>query len=166
MYSSRSGSDFWATVIHDNLLISRESVMKALTNVKKRLAATSPVQLADFDQWLSCQLYDLDRKEFFDSPVIDKDGNIFPQTDDHFLYARCACVLSGRAAFASVLKGRLSFTEFTSIYMQSAEMLLDVAGEVCTETFGVDIVRRNSPRLAAGSNQKYWPLGDETQGGS
>jgi hypothetical protein len=132
--------DFWA-IIGTNDLTSAKSVAAALGKVKTRLAATSPAQLSEFDQWLSRQIRELDRRAFFESPVITDDGRIFQQTDDHFLYSRCACILAGRTAMADVLAGRRSFTDFTVIRLQRAELLLYLAAQVSEEAFGTQIAR-------------------------
>lgn len=126
--------DFW-TIIGTNDLTSAKSVTVALAKVKARLAATvtSSPQLNEFDQWLGRQIRQLDRKEFFKSPVITDDGREFQQTDDHFLYARCACILTGSTAIADVLGGRRNFTDFTAIRLQSAELLLYLAAQVSEE---------------------------------
>jgi hypothetical protein len=135
MSNCRSGDDSiddhsWA-IIGTNELTSAESVAAALARVKARLAATSPARLSEFDQWLNRQIDKLDRREFFESLVITDDGREFQQTDDHFLYSRCACILAGPTAAAEVLAGRRSFADFTAIRLQSAELLLYLAAEVC-----------------------------------
>lgn len=138
-------SDFWA-LVGTNDITSAKSVAAALAEVKVRLAAAPPARLDEFDQWLSRQIHQLDRREFFESLVIADDGREFRQTDDHFLYARCACILAGRNAVADVLAGRRSFTDFTAIRLQSAELLLYLAAQVSEEVFGKEIVQPDPGR--------------------
>jgi hypothetical protein len=124
-------SDFW-NVIGRNELSSAESVATALAKVEARLAAaaTSSAYLREFDQWLSRQVSLLDREELFKVKVVNRDGKEFRQSEDHFLYARCACILAGSAAVSDVLAGRRSFADFTAIRLQSAELLLYLAAEL------------------------------------
>ena len=124
-------NDFWR-IIGTNDLTTSATVTVALARVKARLAATasSVAHLREFDQWLEEQLRQLDRKDFFDSPVISSEGKRFRQTDDHFLYSRCACILTGATAMAEVLAGRRSFIDFTAIPLQRAELLLYLAKEI------------------------------------
>jgi Protein of unknown function (DUF4240) len=129
--------DFWI-IIGTNELTSGKSVTAALAKVKRRLAANarSQSQLAEFDQWLQQQIDQLDRKQFFDLPVFAADGRKFSQTEDHFLYARCACILTGTAAMTGVLAGRRSFEDFAAIRLQRAELLLYLAAEISDQRQG------------------------------
>lgn len=161
MSNSRSGDidkkNFWDNVIGVNSLTSPDEVREAMDGVKRRLAATSPATVSEFDRWLSRQLYLLDRKELFDLPAITSDNNERPQTDDSFLYARCACVLAGHQAFTEVANGRRSFTDFSKVSLFGAEFLLYAAEEVCNEVFSTEIIRLDSWPVTTGSNRKYWP---------
>jgi len=148
-------NDFWA-IIGTNDLTSSESVAAALAKVRERLSTTSPARLAKFDQSLARQLYELDRGEFFEIPVVRDDGREFKQSDDHFSYARCACILTGATTMAQVLSGDRSFAGFTAIRLQSAELLLYLAERVGEEVFGVKITQLPSPPIETGSNTQYW----------
>jgi uncharacterized protein DUF4240 len=151
-----AGARYWTTVIGTNDLRSSKDISRAIAEVKSRLAATSPAEAAGFDQWLHQQIFQLDRKEFFEVPVLRSDGAEIGQSEDHFLYARCACVLAGFSTYSEVLNGRRGFSDFAAIPLQGAELLLYAAEEVCTEVFKVEIDRLASCPLDAGSNSKYW----------
>lgn len=156
-HSSRSVEDrLWSTVGRANDLSSSTAVGVALSEVRARLAATSPEEVSLFDQWLNQRLFDLDRQAFYNAPVHLRDGKIGRQSEDHFLYARCACVLAGRENFEGILEGGLSFSRFADTRLQSAENLLYLAEEVCEETFGMPLERLASPPLEAGSNHEFW----------
>jgi hypothetical protein len=160
MSKSHSGdidrNNFWETVIGVNSLTSPENVSEAMDGVKRRLAATA----SGFDRWLSRKLCLLDRKEFFDLPAITRDNIEHPQTDDSFLYARCACVLAGREAFAEVLNDERSFADFSKVSLSRAEFLLYAAEEVCKDVFGTKTVWLDSWSVATGSNREFWPNSD------
>jgi hypothetical protein len=147
---------YWTTIIGANNLTSSKDVREALIKVKARLAATSPAEMAAFDQWLHEQIYQLDRKEFFEAPIFRSDSVVQRQSEDHFLYARCACVLAGHFAYGEVVTGRRNFSDYAAIPLQGAELLLYVAEEVCEEVFDIVIDRREFLPLEAGSNSKYW----------
>ena len=160
MFRSHSGDevelDFWTSIIGANTLTDSASVVRAIDNLKSRLGATSQATISAFDKWLSWQIYTLDRKEHFKLPAVKSDGTHEPQSEDHFLYARCACILSGHAEFTSVLNGNKGFIDFTSTRLQSAELLLYAADEVYGEVFGVEIERAGFAPLEAGSNLEFW----------
>jgi hypothetical protein len=147
---------YWVTIIGVNDLASSKDASDAIVKIKSRLAATSSAEAAAFNRWLHKQIYQLDRQQFFAAPVLRSDGVELRQSEDHFLYARCACVLAGYLAYNEVLAGRRDFSDFTTIPLQGAEALLYSAEEVCEEIFGVEIDQLESLPLEAGSNSKYW----------
>jgi hypothetical protein len=147
---------FWDSIIGANPLETSGDVDIALRDVRIRLASTSAEVASEFDRWLSGRIYQLDRRALFELPVPNGDGIETGQSEDHFLYARCACVLAGRVPFLEVLSGARSFADFSRIPLQKAELLLYIPEEVCREEFDTQIARFDSWPLEAGSNHEYW----------
>ena len=72
--------------------------------VSSRLEGLRPVDLIRFVQQLQEHVFRLDRRELAEIPVLLAGGLELPQTSDHFLYARCRCVLAGKDAFDLVMR--------------------------------------------------------------
>ena len=84
---------FWA-VIGTSAVRDSGEVASALYDVSSRLATLALGDLTGFVERLHEALFHLDRKIFAQIPVVLR-GVEFAQTGDHFLYARCACILAG-----------------------------------------------------------------------
>ncbi|WP_169792417.1 DUF4240 domain-containing protein [Actinoplanes rectilineatus] len=100
--------DFWA-VIGDGSLSDAAAVSQRLGEIGKRLDGASPMAIVRFDGQLREYLFQLDRRPFAEIQVSVPGVGMLPQTEDHFLYARCACVLAGLREYHSVLQGRTGF---------------------------------------------------------
>ncbi|MGW6390144.1 DUF4240 domain-containing protein [Streptomyces sp. NPDC055103] len=62
-------------------------------------------------------LYRLDQEQFGTLPVANmkrRNGSPFPQSDDGFLYARCAVVAAGQAVWESAFSDVDEFAPYTS----------------------------------------------------
>ncbi|WP_083936242.1 DUF4240 domain-containing protein [Nocardiopsis ganjiahuensis] len=61
------------------------------------------------------------------------------QTEDDFLYSRCACVLSGCRAYEGVLRDVRNFKKYLEAELHGAEGLLYLAGEVYERKTGEEM---------------------------
>ncbi|MFG1672019.1 DUF4240 domain-containing protein [Streptomyces sp. Y7] len=84
--------DFWR-IIGSNPAQDADEVRSALGGVAERIDGLDPEDLIRCAEGLYEALYALDRRELGEIPVAFPGGLEFTQTSDHFLYARCACVL-------------------------------------------------------------------------
>lgn len=119
-------SDFWS-VIGSNVITSRADVTAALDRVEQRLRELDPPDLVAFEGQLDQNLDALDLSSLASIPVELAGGLVLEQTTDHFLYARCACLLAGRETARSVLEESERFSDFVAPALQSAESLLYLA---------------------------------------
>ena len=147
--------DFWKAVGTRDLK-DEDDVAAALRSVSARLGDASPLDLTLFDDRLREYLFRLDRREFASIEVALPDGTALPQTNDHFLYARCACVLAGEREFSTVLQTGSGFEKYTAPVMQSAEGLLYVGQELYESRTGREFSSRSEFRLEWMSNTAGW----------
>jgi hypothetical protein len=70
---------------------------------------------------------------------------VFEQTEDHFLYARCPCLLAGERSVRATLDDEVSFAEFVAPRLQSAEKLLYVASTEYESRTGQRMPRKATP---------------------
>ncbi|MFC9223754.1 DUF4240 domain-containing protein [Streptomyces hygroscopicus] len=100
-----------------------------LEAISRRLSAMTPTALARFLERLRESLYRIDRRDLAEVPVVLAGGLKFPQTSDHFLYARCACILAGEEVYGDVLSSGVGFDRFVASFAQEAEGLLYLVSE-------------------------------------
>jgi hypothetical protein len=148
--------DFWA-VIGSRPIGDSTEIDSALEGVSKRLSSAAPDALVRFAERLAEALYRIDRRDFADIPVILSDDLRLPQTNDHFLYARCACVLAGEVTYEDVVKSCVGFDRFVSPFMQRAEGLLYIASEQYEMTTGSRMKTRTHLETDWMSNAEGWP---------
>ncbi|MFC0437393.1 DUF4240 domain-containing protein [Kutzneria buriramensis] len=118
--------DFWS-VIGSNAVTSRADIEVAVAQVEQRLRALDPSDLVSFQDQLERNLDALDLSALASIPVELAGGLVLEQTADHFLYARCACLLAGRDEVRGVLESSERFGDFVAPRLQSAEALLYLA---------------------------------------
>lgn len=148
--------DFWAT-IGENRLRSAGDVEGALKSVSLRLGEASAEDLEEFTACLHRNLYLLDRREFAAAPVVLSDGREFAQTSDHFLYARCACILAGKTVFDRVLEGNADFRDYVITGVQSAEEILYLALDRYENITGRPLKTQGAFSIEWMSNPDGWP---------
>lgn len=148
--------DFWK-VLGARDLEDEADVAEALRFVSVQLDEVSPMGLSLFDDRLREYLFRLDRRDFASILVMLSDGREVAQTNDHFLYARCACVLSGEATFSNVLRTGLGFGRFTRPVLQAAEGLLYVIPDKYESRTGRKFKSRSEFPLEWMSNPVGWP---------
>jgi hypothetical protein len=119
-------ADFWL-VIGSNPMSIRSNVDAAIARIGQRLHALELRYLETFQELLLENLEALNLDELASTRVDVAGVSWMGQTADHFLYARCACVLAGEEAVRGVLSDPALFSEFVSPRLQSAEALLYVA---------------------------------------
>ena len=118
--------DFWS-VIGSNAVTSRADVEAAVGQVERRLRTLELSDLVSFQDQLERNLDALDLSSLASIQVAVAEGLVLEQTADHFLYARCACLLAGREEARAVLENSERFSDFVAPRLQSAEALLYVA---------------------------------------
>ena len=119
-------ADFWS-VIGSNPVTSRADVEAAVEQVQQRLSVLDLADMVEFQRQLDRNLDALDLGSLASVQVELAGGLILEQTADHFLYARCACLLAGREEARAVLEESERFSNFVAPRLQSAEALLYLA---------------------------------------
>lgn len=148
-------TDFWS-IIGSNPAQSGDDVRSALDRVSGRLDGLDATDLVKFSEELREALYRIDRRELAEIPVVSAVGLELPQTSDHFLYARCACILGGRDAYDAVLGSTSEFTCFVRPFFQAAEGLLYLAPSVYKKKFGSEMVAVGGFPIESMSNAQGW----------
>jgi hypothetical protein len=147
--------DFWK-IIGSNSVESSDEVKSALDRVAGRLGELEPGDLVDFVEKLHENLYRIDRRELAEIPVILAGGLRLPQTSDHFLHVRCACILAGRDEYEASLASSDTFTRFVKPYALAAEGLLHIASNVYENKFGGDLEVASGYPVESMSNLQGW----------
>ncbi|MFD7156162.1 DUF4240 domain-containing protein [Kribbella sp. NPDC059898] len=145
----------WAIVGRGDVS-SEQAVELRLEEVRTALETLPESRLATFQRWLAARLFDIDRRAYAEVPARLSDGSVMDQSADFFLYARCACVLSGEERWTEMLEGNASFSAFTSTASQGAESLLYLALDVSEERFGRTVGATDGPSYESGSNSGWW----------
>lgn len=147
--------DFWEIVRSNHHVRPNEQC--AL--IQERLCQLNRKEIEDFSDRLAEILFRLDRKELADIPVAGAtsgSGRPVKQSEDRFLYARCAVVLSGPDAFTQVLARAQDFSPFTSDEAAAAEELLEVAPAAFEEVTGEEWDHIEPHDYETGSNVEGW----------
>jgi hypothetical protein len=147
--------DFWAVIGSSNGSGSDE-IKRALTRISERLAELESSELENFIRQLREALYRLDQRNLAEVPVRLASGMRADQSDDHFLYARCACVLAGEKAFRAAAVSEDEFANYVGIDAQSAEELLYLAPDRYEELTGRRPMVAGLRRIDSGSNKAEW----------
>ncbi|MFI6233183.1 DUF4240 domain-containing protein [Micromonospora sp. NPDC050784] len=110
-----------------------------------------PVErIIDFAEMLAFTLHQLDRRVLAEAPHADG------LSDDDFLYARCAVVVAGPAAFAAVLADPAAFARFTTEEAAHAESILDVPSNAYQKATGKEWEHVEEYDYETGSNEQWW----------
>jgi hypothetical protein len=121
------------------------------------LLTREPVEkIVDFAETLAFKLYDLDRKALAQLDIVENDGTVTELSDDGFLYARCAVIVAGPEAYATVLAVPESFARFGKVDAAHAESLLDVASDAYTAKTCAEWQHVEEYDYETGSNEQYW----------
>ncbi|GHE24941.1 hypothetical protein GCM10018781_75740 [Kitasatospora indigofera] len=146
--------DFWTLID----LLGDRCRCDYTTPLAEALAELPPARIVDFEERLAEALYRLDRREFGVLPVIDMSspGKPFPQSDDSFLYSRCAVVAAGRAEYEAVLADPARFAPHTATTLHG-EDLLHLAEEAYEEVTGEEWDVVTAFDYESCSNEDGWP---------
>ncbi|MFE0739242.1 DUF4240 domain-containing protein [Streptomyces sp. NPDC058855] len=148
-------TDFWK-VIGSSSVQDEGEIDSALERISGQLSAMTPDALTRFVERLRESLYQIDRKDLAEVPVALANGLKFPQTSDHFLYARCACILAGEKTYGDVLSSGVGFDRFVVPFAQEAEGLLYLASEQYERKTGSKMNVENYFSIESGSNIQGW----------
>ncbi|MFE9439199.1 DUF4240 domain-containing protein [Streptomyces sp. NPDC006602] len=127
--------------------------------IRDRLCRLRPQEIKDFADRLAEILFRLDLKILADIPVagvVSGSGRPVKQSEDRFLYARCAAVLSGPDAVARVLSRAEEFSPFTSDEAAEAEELLEIAPTAFESVTGDSWDHIEPYDYETGSNSEGW----------
>jgi Protein of unknown function (DUF4240) len=147
--------EFW-DIVGTSEARNADDIDLSLAEIGSRLAELEPFQVSKFAVDLRESLFRLDRKEFGEIPVTLASGARFPQSSDHFLYARCACILAGEEVYNTVLRTGFGFERFVLIFAQRAEGLLYLASDIYQEKTGEKLKIANDFPIESMSNVEGW----------
>jgi hypothetical protein len=148
--------DFWS-IVGSNSVLDGTEVDAALDGILERLDELTPDELIEFRNGLNEALYRIDRRDLAEVPVLLPGGTRFSQTSDHFLYARCACVLTGEETFDDVLLTGAGFDHFVAPFAQRAERLLYLVPELYRAKTGTSMTLQDAFPVDSMSNLEGWP---------
>ncbi|MEU0696196.1 DUF4240 domain-containing protein [Streptomyces niveus] len=148
-------TDFWS-IIGSNPAQAGDDVRSALDRVSGRLDGLDAPDLVKFSEELREALYGIDRRDLAEIPVVLAVGLELPQTSDHFLYSRCACILAGRDAYDATLRSTSEFTCFVRPFFQAAEGLLHLAPSVYEKKSGSEMRAVGGFPIESMSNAQGW----------
>ncbi|MGC4867142.1 DUF4240 domain-containing protein [Micromonospora sp. DT53] len=115
--------------------------------------ADEPVErIIGFAETLAFHLHQLDRRVLAQTVLPGADR----LSDDGFLYARCAVVVAGPAAFAAVLADPAAFARFTTDEAAHAESILDVPSDAFEKATGTEWEHVEEYDYETGSNEQWW----------
>ncbi|MBL7496455.1 DUF4240 domain-containing protein [Frankia sp. CNm7] len=146
--------NFWR-IVGSSELRDASDVDSALEKLSGRLAVLGPEELVRFSEKLREALYRLDRRGLAEIPVNVR-GMTFPQTDDQFLYARCACILAGEDVYDATLRFNDEFARFATPFVQRAERLLYLPSEAYEKIVGRKMESGSGFPIDSGSNVQGW----------
>ncbi|MFE9672943.1 DUF4240 domain-containing protein [Streptomyces sp. NPDC006259] len=148
-------TDFWK-VIGSSPMRDASEIESALEEISRKLSAMTPTVLTRFVELLRESLYRIDRRNLAEVPVVLAPGLKLPQTSDHFLYARCACILAGEEAYNDVLSSGVGFDRFVAPFAQEAEGLLYLASEQYERKTGSKMNVESDFSIESMSNVQGW----------
>ena len=146
--------DFWKLIATLGGRADYDSCTR-LTNV---LALREVQEITGFGERMAESLYRLDQERFGRLPVANMGSPDapFPQSGDHFLYARCAVVAAGRDVYEGVFADPSGFGPFTAPAL-AGEWLLYVAQNAFEVVTGEEWDRRTQYSFESYSNRDGWP---------
>jgi hypothetical protein len=145
------------SVLHDAGAGPEAAASEVVGRAFAILSAMGAASARAFDVGLHLALHALDREVLFGQPIRDRgegsDQPPIPLSDDAFLYARCAVLTSGQAAYDAVLKDP---AQFATTWDLDAEALLELPNAVLDELGADPDGRTDLPSYETGSNALYW----------
>lgn len=148
-------TDFWK-VIGSSSVQDESEIDSALERISGQLSSMTPDALTRFVERLRESLYRIDRRDLAEVSVALANGLKLPQTSDHFLYARCACILAGEKAYRDVLSSGDGFDRFVAPFAQEAEGLLYLASEQYERKTASRMSVETYFSIESGSNTQEW----------
>lgn len=148
--------EFW-NIVGATPLCDEGDVERALGRISNLVSRLAPYELIQFQERLHELLFRLDRKDLAEIRVVREGWVPSAQTSDHFLYARCACILAGEAAYEAAMQESAEFERFVKPCLQGAELLLYVADQAYEEKMGWRLVVEEVYPLDWMSNPEGWP---------
>ncbi|MFD6464970.1 DUF4240 domain-containing protein [Streptomyces goshikiensis] len=148
-------TDFW-NVIGSSSVRDASEIDSALERISQQLNAMAPDALVRFAERLREALFRIDRRVLAEVPVKLAAGLEFPQTSDHFLYARCACILAGEKIYGEIMRSGVGFERFVAPFAQEAEGLLYLASEEYERQTGDRMRVESDFSIESMSNAQGW----------
>lgn len=148
-------ADFWALIA----TLDGEATQASCRRLAEDLGRRSVQDIIGFAECHAEALYRLDQEKFGTLPVADlsdRDGSPFPQSADHFLYARCAVVAAGRAVWEGAFFDVDEFAPYTST-KYNGEWLLYVPEQAYELATGEEWDRGTRYCVESFSNKDGWP---------
>lgn len=127
-----------------------------LERLGRRLRQLPAAEITAFADRLAVVLHQLDRHDLWVQPVSDVESpdEVFPLSDDAFLYARCAVVAAGEQTYQRVLADP---TAFAGAWDLGAELLMYAADEAYEDVTGEEWDHETPVSAETGSNSAGWP---------
>jgi hypothetical protein len=152
----RALSRLW-TVLESAGAAPDRPASELLPIVAETLNAAGAGACDEFVAGMHLALFALDLEELFRTPVRDRGESLdqppIPLSDDTFLYARCAVLLSGRETYESVLRDpRL----FAATWDMDSAGLLELPDEFMDELDVQPQIPAGLPSYETGSNSAHW----------
>lgn len=113
-------------------------------------------RIIGFADTLAYKLYLLDRRHLAETAIPGETGAFAELSDDGFLYARCAVIVSGPEAFSAILDNTEAFGPFTTAEAAHAESILDVPSNAFTKLTGEQWDHVEPYDYETGSNTEWW----------
>jgi Protein of unknown function (DUF4240) len=110
-------------------------------------------EIVAFADLLAEQLYRLDMARLASMPAVNTG---IEQSNDTFLYNRCAVVIAGKDAVERVLSDAIDFVPFTDSSASSSEALLYVAEEAYEQATGLEWEHSTPHSYETGTNPDGW----------
>ncbi|MFF4834686.1 DUF4240 domain-containing protein [Streptomyces sp. NPDC001315] len=148
-------ADFWALIA----ILEGQATQVNCERLAEELSRRSVPDIVGFAERHAEALYRLDQERFGTLPVVDltaRYGSPFPQSDDGFLYARCAVVAAGRDVWESVFFDVDKFVPYTSTE-RDGEWLLYVPDKAYELAVGEEWDHLTRYSFESCSNLDGWP---------
>ncbi len=145
---------FWALIT----LLEGAADEDGCEQLTEELTGRSAEDIIGFAERLAEALFWLDQECFGLIPVADlsEPDEPFEQSDDFFLYSRCAVVAAGREAYAEVFADPELYGRYTASDAMYAEPLLYVAARAYEQLTGADWEHATQYERESYSNSEGW----------
>ncbi|MEU0402275.1 DUF4240 domain-containing protein [Streptomyces sp. NPDC006197] len=151
-------SDFWEIVETS----AQADISSHCGAISSRLENCTANEITGFADTLAEHLFRLDLKVLADTPVKGEtsgSGRPVPQSEDGFLYARCAVILTGRDTYREIVSNPegIDFSPYTTDDAVVAEELLEAAPTAFKKVTGAEWDHIEPFDYETGSNEDGWP---------